>query len=146
MRIERVLAALTLVMAGRAMTLAFVFDAGGPSAGDPPAAWLMPLMGDAVIGVTAPVVAYLVVRGRGLAVWTSIVGWNVAGLWDALSAFSVHISVPWPEFFMIRALGSSMFFAAAAMHAVMIGLASRASFRRSLGLEFSDGGADAAAA
>ncbi len=42
--------------------------------------------------------------------------WNVIGIWDALSAFLIHRSTPWPEFFMIETFGASMFFAASAMH------------------------------
>ena len=113
-----VLLALTLLLSGRAMTVAFIADAGSGVAGDPPAAWLMPLVGDALIGLSALGIAYLIVRGRGLAAWVTIVVWNVIGIWDALSAFLVHESTPWPEFFMIEVFGASMFFAASAMHLV----------------------------
>ena len=111
------------------MTLAFIGDVGSGAAGDPPSAWLMPLAGDAVIGVSAFVIAYLVVRGRGLGAWTTIVVWNVVGIWDALSAFLVHESVPWPEFFMIEVFGPSMFFAASAMHLVNLYLITRPAYR-----------------
>ncbi len=114
---------LTLMMSGRMMTLAYLHRAGRGEAGDPPAAWLMPLIGDAVIGVTALAVAWLVWRGRGPMVWAAIIAWNVAGLWDALSAYIVSVSVPWPTFFMIETFGASMFFIAATMHLVLIGLA-----------------------
>jgi hypothetical protein len=114
---------LTLMMSGRMMTLAFLHRVGRGEAGDPPAAWLMPLIGDAVIGVTALGVAWLIWRGRGPSVWAAIIAWNVAGLWDALSAYVVSRSVPWPEFFMIQTFGASMFFFASAMHLVLIWLA-----------------------
>ena len=117
--------AITLMLAGRAMTIAFIARAGDGGAGDPPAAWLMPLVGDAVIGLSAVVVAYLIVRGHGLSAWIAIVTWNVLGVWDALSALLVHWSVPWDEFFMIELFGSSMFFAASAMHVINIGLMAR---------------------
>ncbi len=127
---ERTIAlALTLLLAGRAMTVAFIGRAGDGGVGDPPAAWLMPLIGDAVIGITALAVAYLIVRGRGLGTWVVIVTWNALGIWDALSAFLVHQSVPWDDFFMIKALGSSMFFAASAMHLTIIGLMARPDVR-----------------
>jgi len=119
----------TLLLSGRAMTLAYIGNAGSGAAGDPPAAWLMPLVGDAVVGVAALGVAYLVVRGRGLVAWTSIVTWNVIGIWDALSAFLVHKSVPWPEFFMIEVFGSSMFFAASMMHLLNLWLITRSNLR-----------------
>ncbi len=58
----------------------------------------------------------------GLGAWTVIVAWNAVAIWDALAAFLVHLSVPWPSFFMIEIFGESMFFAASAMHIVAIAL------------------------
>ena len=117
------------MLSGRAMTLAFIGDAGAGGLGDAPSAWLMPLVGDAVIGVTALPIAYLILKGHGLGAWTAIVSWNIIGIWDALSAFLVHQSVPWPEFFMIEIFGPSMFFAAGAMHLVNLWLVSRSGIR-----------------
>jgi len=117
-----VLLVITMLLSGRAMTMAFIADAGSGVAGDPPAAWLMPLVGDALIGLSALAIGYLIVRGRGLAAWVAIVVWNVIGIWDALSAFLVNESTPWPEFFMIEVFGASMFFAASAMHLVNLSL------------------------
>ena len=102
------------------MTLAFVTQAGGADPGDPPAAWLMPLMGDAIIGVSGIWIAYLIVKKTGLWVWTTILIWNVVAIWDALSAFIVHKTNPWPDFFMIEIFGSSMFFIASLMHLAII--------------------------
>jgi len=124
-----VLLALTVMLSGRAMTLAFLPRVGGTGAGDPPDAWLMPLVGDAVIGVTAIAIVVLIARGRGLWAWLAIVTWNALGIWDALSAFLVHSSVPWPEFFMVQIFGSSMFFAATAMHVVNLALVSSPGLR-----------------
>ncbi len=114
---------LTLLLAGRAMTLAFVFKAGSGLPGAPPAAWLMPLIGDAIIGLSALAIAYLFVKKTGLWVWTALIGWNILGIWDAMAAFIIHNTVPWPEFFMTQIFGASMFFMASAMHAVIIYLA-----------------------
>ena len=41
-------------------------------------------------------------------------------LWDALSAYVVSMTSPWPELFMLQLMGPMMFFAAAAMHLVML--------------------------
>jgi len=116
---------LTLMLSGRAMTLAFIHRAGQGEPGDPPAAWLMPLLGDAIIGVSAVLVAFLIWKKRGLWVWTSIVVWNALAIWDALSAFIIHLTNPWPDFFMLQLFGPVMFFAASAMHLVIIVLACR---------------------
>ena len=111
---------LTLMLSGRMMTLAFIHRAGGEGAGDPPAAWLMPLIGDAIIGLTGLILAYLIAARKGLAVWATIIVWNAVGIWDAMSAFIISTTNPWPDFFMLQLMGSSMFFAASALHLVLI--------------------------
>ena len=126
---RNVMGVLTLMMAGRMMTLAFLHRAGRGLEGDPPAAWLMPLIGDAVIGATALVVAWLIWTKRGLWVWATIIAWNVAGLWDALSAYIVSATVPWPEFFMLQTFGASMFFVASGMHVAILWMAWRPEIR-----------------
>lgn len=123
---------LILMLSGRAMTLAFISRVGGTSLGDPPIAWLMPLIGDAIIGISALFIAFLFLKKTGLWVWTTIIVWNVVAIWDALSAFTIHITNPWPDFFMIKFLGPSMFFGAATMHLIIILLVSRPNVRRQL--------------
>lgn len=54
----------TVMAAGRAMTLVFIGRARDGGAGDPPDVWLMPLFGDAVIGLAAIVVALLIWKCR----------------------------------------------------------------------------------
>jgi len=116
---------LTLMLSGRAMTLMFIHRAGGGAEGDPPWPWLMPLIGDAVVGLSGLFMAYLVLKRTGLAVWTLLVTWNAIGIWDALSAYILSVTAPWPEFFMLQIFGSMMFFAASAMHLILIYLLSR---------------------
>lgn len=123
---------LTLLLSGRAMTLAFITRAGDGGLGDPPAAWLMPLIGDALIGLSALLIAYLVWRKAGLCVWTALVVWNAIAIWDALSAYTIHLTNPWPEFFMIQLFGSAMFFGAVAMHGLILWLAFRPNVRQQL--------------
>ena len=127
---KKIMLILTLMLAGRAMTLAFIHRAGGTMLGDPPSAWLMPLIGDAVIGVSALWIAYLIVKKTGLWAWTTIIVWNSLAIWDALSAYIVNKTNPWPEFFMIDLVGSSMFFAASAMHLAIIIIACRVDVRK----------------
>ncbi len=130
-KIRNILLGLTLMLAGRAMTLAYIGRAGGGAPGDPPLGWLMPLIGDAVVGIAALPVAYLLWRKtRGATAWAAIIVWNAVALWDALSAYVVHTTTPWPSFFMVEVFGSSMFFMAAGMHGLCIGLAMRPDFRR----------------
>ncbi len=118
----RVLVALSI---GRAMTIPFIARAGDGGPGDPPDAWLMPLIGDAAIGLTGIGVLALLYRGRTPATWTIAVAWSAIAAFDAIAAFIVDVQVPWPDFFMLELFGRSMFFAAAAMHLVIIWLLTR---------------------
>lgn len=111
---------ITLMLSGRMMTLAFIHRAGAGGVGDPPLAWLMPLIGDAVIGVSGLLIAYMLAKRTGLWVWTAAMIWNSLGIWDAMSAYIVHLTTPWPAFFMIQIFGGAMFFMAAAMHAILV--------------------------
>ena len=123
---------LTLMLTGRAMTIAYIHRAGGGAIGDPPFVWLMPLIGDAVVGLSGLMVAYLIWSRQGLAVWTVIVVWNAIAIWDAMSAFIIHLTAPWPAFFMVQIFGSSMFFLASAMHLVILILVIRDPLRSEL--------------
>ena len=114
---------LTLLLSGRAMTIAYLSKAGGTLPGNPPAAWLMPLIGDAIIGISALAIAFLIAKKKGLWVWVSILIWNSIAIWDALSAYIIHTTNPWPEFIMIQTFGASMFFIASFMHLIIISLA-----------------------
>lgn len=119
------LLALIVMAAGRAMTLAFIGRAGDGGTGDPPAAWLMPLVGDAAVGLAAIAVALLVWKRPTPATWIIAVVWSAIGAFDALAAFLIHVSNPWSDFFMIELFGPSMFVAAAAMHVIIIFLLTR---------------------
>lgn len=124
-----IMLALTLLLSGRAMTVPFIMRAGGPLPGDPPAAWLMPLVGDAVIGISALAVAWALWRRAGLWVWISVVVWNAVAIWDALAAWLVQATTPWDDFFMLRYVGEPMFAAACLMHGTILALASRPGVR-----------------
>lgn len=129
---QKIMLVLTVMLSGRAMTLAFLHRVGGTMPGDPPPAWLMPLVGDAIIGLSALLVAFWIAKKVGLWVWAAIIVWNAVAIWDAFSAFAVHLTNPWPEFFMIQIFGPLMFFAAAAMHVAIIVLACPPEMRKQL--------------
>lgn len=133
----RIIVALTWLAAGRAMTLAFIARAGGGGPGDPPSVWLMPLVGDAVVGVAAIVIAVLLMKRNTPGVWLGAVVWNAVAAFDALAAFLVHSVVPWNDFFMLRLLGPAMFFGAAAMHLLLLWLLLDRDVRRRFGVELS---------
>lgn len=133
----RLAAIFTLMTAGRAMTLAFVARAGDGGAGDPPAAWLMPLIGDAIVGVAALVIAYLIWQRPSPRTWLVAVVWSAIAIFDAGAAWIVHSSNPWPEFFMIEFAGASMFPAAIVLHLVIAWLLFQPSVRQRFGVDAS---------
>ena len=122
---QKLILALTLMASGRAMTLAYIHRAGEGGLGDPPAAWLMPLVGDAVVGLTALLVFWLLWKWPIAKTWVIAVAWNAVAAFDAMGAYLVEITAPWPEFFMLEMVGRPMFFAATAMHLFLIFLLTR---------------------
>lgn len=125
---------LVLAATGRAITLAFIGRVGDGGAGDPPDAWLMPLVGDASIGLTAPLVALLLWKRPAPTTWLLAVVWSALAIFDAIAAFLVEISAPWPEFFMIQAFGRSMFALAVCMHLTAAALLFRTDTRARFGI------------
>ena len=130
----RVAVGLTLISSGRAMTLAFIARAGDGGPGDPPEAWLMPLIGDAAVGLTAPLVAWLLWQRPSPTTWIVAISWSTVAAFDAVAAFIVDVSTPWPEFFMLEVFGRAMFFAAAGLHIVIIVLLMRPATRSHRGV------------
>ena len=128
---------LTLMASGRAMTLAFIHRAGDGGIGDPPDAWLMPLWGDAIVGSTALVVAWLLWQRPVPSSWVLAVVWSAIATFDAFAAYLVDVATPWPDFFMIDLFGRAVFFAAAALHLLIIGLLARPDVRTTYGVHFS---------
>lgn len=130
----KILMTLTLMAAGRAMTIPFIAGAGDGGPGDAPASWLMPLIGDALVGVTALLVAWLLWKRPGLGSWVFAIAWSAVAAFDALAAFVVDTTDPWPEFFMLELFGRSMFFAAVLLHIAIIWLLSSDEIRNHFGI------------
>ena len=130
----RIALVLTAMAAGRAMTIPFIGSAGDGGLGDPPSEWLMPLIGDAVVGVTALVVLSLLITRSTPGTWAIALAWNAVAAFDAVAAFVVNQTSPWPEFFMIEIFGTSMFFAAAALHVAAIWLLAQPAMRHRMGV------------
>ena len=131
---KTIIVVLTLMASGRAMTLAYIARAGDGGAGDPPKAWLMPLIGDAAVGLAALAVAWLIWKRPTPSTWLGAVVWSAIAIFDALAAFVVETSAPWPEFFMLEIFGRSMFFLATAMHVVILYLLLQPDVRNEFGV------------
>jgi hypothetical protein len=133
---SRRIALVLIVMAiGRAMTIPFIARAGDGGQRDPPDAWLMPLVGDAAIGLAAIGIAFLVWKHPTPGTWAAAIAWSAIGAFDAVAALLVEISTPWPEFFMLEIFGRSMFFAAVALHAAIIYLLNRSDALHEFGVQ-----------
>jgi len=52
--------------------------------------------------------------------WLVAVVWTVVAAFDALAAWLVEISSPWPDFFMLELAGRTMFPVAIALHVVIL--------------------------
>lgn len=136
---SRKIALVLIVMAsGRAMTIPFIHRAGDGGPGDPPEAWLMPLLGDAAIGVAAIVIAFLVWKSPNPGTWAATIAWSAIGAFDAVAALLVELSSPWPEFFMLELIGRPMFFAAVVLHVAIIVLVSRRDALEEFGVSLAD--------
>lgn len=131
---KKILLVLIALTSGRAMTLLYIGAAGGDAAGDPPRAWLMPLVGDTVVGLSALAVAYLLWKRPGLGSWVTALMWSAVAVFDASAAWMIETIAPWPDFFMIGLFGRAMFPAAVAMHLVIVGLLVSESIRAELGI------------
>ena len=130
----RIVLVLTAMAAGRAMTIPFIGSAGDGGPGDPPAEWLMPLIGDAFVGVAALAVLFLLIKRPTPGTWAIAIAWNAVAAFDAIAAFVVNQTSPWPEFFMLEIFGTSMFFAATALHVAAIWLLTLPAVREQSGV------------
>ncbi len=89
----------------------------------------MPLVGDAAIGLTAPIVAFMLWRMPSARSWLIAVVWTSIAAFDAAAAWLVEVSSPWPEFFMLEIFGRAMFPAAIALHVTILAMLLRSTER-----------------
>jgi len=65
-------------------------------AGHEPAAWLFPACVDVFLGLTAPVVAFIVWRRTGLGVWVTAIVWFALSISDHLDGATAALVGPVP--------------------------------------------------
>lgn len=85
--------ALTALMTYRLLPLVSYADLGGSV----PISWVNPFTGDILVGATAPIMTYLLIRYRTLAVWTFVVVWHALGIWDYMTGVILDVvdPIPW---------------------------------------------------
>lgn len=86
----RIAIVLTLIMIYR-LTPIFMLSEVGESI---PEFWGVAFRGDIFIGATAPVVAWLLWRRRGLGVWTVGLVWHFIGIKDFIAGLEFHLIQP----------------------------------------------------
>lgn len=50
-----------------------------------PISWVNPFTGDILIGLTAPIMAFLLARRPSLSVWAAVIAWHCLGIWDYIT-------------------------------------------------------------
>lgn len=91
-------------------------------------AWLVPAMMDVLIGVAAPFIAFVLLRRRGLAVWTSAIAFFAVSIADHLGAITTLTlgSGPDPSMFSNTAASVGQLVAFSAIElAIIVALATR---------------------
>jgi len=83
-------AVLTLIMTYRVTPIFLMSEVGGTI----PEFWGVAFRGDIFIGITAPIVAWLLWRKQGLAVWTVAIVWQFIGIKDFLTGLEFHFIQP----------------------------------------------------
>jgi len=69
-------------------------------AGRAPDAWLYPGIVDVLVGITAPVIAYLLWRKRGPWIWLVALVWFTLSMLDHAGAFAVALTTAIPQAFL----------------------------------------------
>ena len=59
-----------------------------------PQFWIVAFTGDAFMAVTAPIIVILLLRTRGLAVWTIAIAWQVIGIKDYSAGLQFYAMDP----------------------------------------------------
>ena len=81
---------ITALMVYRLMAVTFLPEVGNTV----PEMWGVAFRGDTFIGATALIIAYLLWKSRGLAVWTIAIVWHWIGIKDFASGIEFHFIEP----------------------------------------------------
>ncbi len=79
-RTKTIIIILTAFMTIRGVFMLFIPGALDPES-PPEVSWLIPLLGDGVVALAAPVIAVLLWKSRTLGVWTAAIALQILGTW-----------------------------------------------------------------
>lgn len=108
------------LMAHRVSVVQYMFD---PRLFPTPAFWQVAFVGDVFIGLTAPIVALLLWKQHGLAVWTLAIVWQVVGIKDYLTGWQLFRIEPFDP--ALGQLPLGFFVVGSSLHLLNIYLLSR---------------------
>ena len=76
---------------GSGLFLFWIFTNNERSA---PSEWIIPFVGDFIIGITAIFLVYLIIKKPCAVLWGLLLSWNVVGLFDLFGAIVVSFEAP----------------------------------------------------
>jgi len=82
---------ITGLMFHRAMAFKMLSEVGKTI----PLPWSIPMYGDAFIGFSAIIIAFILWKFRGLGIWTIGIVWHAIGIKDYLAGLNAHAISPW---------------------------------------------------
>ena len=77
---------------GSGLFLFWIFPENERSA---PSEWIVPFVGDFIIGITAVFLVYQIIKKPSAILWGLLLSWNVLGLFDLFGAIVISFIVPY---------------------------------------------------
>ena len=77
---------------GSGLFLFWIFTENDRSA---PSKWIVPFVGDFIIGITALFLVYYIIKKPSAILWGLLLSWNVLGLFDLFGAIVISFIIPY---------------------------------------------------
>ena len=77
---------------GSGLFLFWIFTGNERSA---PSEWIVPFVGDFIIGITALFLVYYIIKKPSTILWGLLLSWNVIGFLDLIGAINVSFEAPY---------------------------------------------------
>ena len=77
---------------GSGLFLFWTFTGNDRSA---PSEWIVPFVGDFIIGITALFLVYYIIKKPSSILWGLLLSWNIIGLLDLIGAINVSFAAPY---------------------------------------------------
>ena len=77
---------------GSGLFLFWTFTGNDRSA---PSEWIVPFIGDFIIGITAIFLVYHIIKKPSAILWGLLLSWNAVGLFDLIGALDISFAAPY---------------------------------------------------